>query len=72
MNKLFCLLALIALGGGAIAKAGASDLPTLDPEGYVRDWVMLAPIALPGSDTASDLLLRDQIPGEATLKPKDG
>lgn len=72
MKKLFSVLALLALGGATVARAGASDLSTLDAEGYIRDWVMLAPIALPEGDTASDLLLRDQVPGEATLKPKDG
>ncbi len=72
MRKLFFILRLIALGAAAIAKSVASDILTLDPEGYIRDWVMLAPIALPGSDTAADLLLREQIPAEAALKPKDG
>ena len=72
MKKLFCLLALIALGESSMAKAGTDETSTLDPEGYIRDWVMLAPIALPDGDTASDLLLREQIPAEATLKPRDG
>ncbi|HTI70472.1 MAG TPA: hypothetical protein VMF06_10935 [Candidatus Limnocylindria bacterium] len=72
MKKLFCLLGLVALIEGSMAKAGAADILTLDPEGYVRDWVMLAPIALPSSDTASDLLLREQIKTEATVKPKAG
>ncbi len=72
MKNLLRLVALLALGDVPMAKAGTAEASALDAEGYVRDWVMLAPIALPGNEPASDLLLRDQAPAEAALKPKDG
>ena len=72
MKKLFCIIGLLLLWEPSILKAVAAETSTLDPDGYVRDWVMLAPIPLPAGESASDLLLRDQIQAEATLKPKDG
>ena len=62
----FSLLALLLL------KAGASDALTLDPQGYIRDWVMLAPIALSDRETCAEALLRDQIKNEAAIQPKAG
>ena len=72
MKKLSCILGLTALCWLAISKAGAAESSRLDPEGYVRDWVMLAPIALPETGSAADLILTEQIKGEAAFKPKDG
>ena len=43
-----------------------------DPEGYIRHWVMLAPIALPDGETCAEALLKDQIKNEAALRPKAG
>ncbi len=62
----FSLLALLVL------RAGAADALTLDPQGYIRDWVMLAPIALSDRETCAEALLRDQIKNEAAIQPKAG
>ena len=56
---------------GSMAALGAGD-PGLDSEGYIRDWVMLAPIALPEGAAAADLLLKEQIKDESSLRPSDG
>jgi hypothetical protein len=66
--------ALIAMTCWAwvMSRAAAADALRLDSEGYVRNWVMLAPIALPEGGAAGDLLLREQIQGEALLRPSDG
>lgn len=73
MKNLLCpTLGLVALLGLPISNASAADTFSLDPEGYVRDWVMLAPIALPEGGALDDLLLKDQVRNEATLKPKAG
>ena len=73
MKRLFCFtLGLVALLGLSISNAAAADTSSLDPEGYVRDWVMLAPIALPEGASTGDLLLREQVKNEAALKPKEG
>ena len=54
------------------ARLGAAETGSLDSDGYVRDWILLAPIALPEGGAAGDLLLGEQVRGEATLKPKAG
>ena len=73
MKKLFCsTMGLLALLGLSISNAAAADTFSLDPAGYVRDWVMLAPIALPEGGALADLLLKDQVKNEAALKPKEG
>ncbi len=70
MKKPFTKLGLVALFGLWSATAYAADTSSLDQAGYIRDWVMLAPIPLP--DGGADLLLRDQVKDEASLKPKAG
>ncbi|MGE4181063.1 MAG: hypothetical protein AB7J34_14665 [Limisphaerales bacterium] len=60
------------LASGTTATATAADASGLDPEGYIRDWIMLAPIPLPEGRTPADLILREQIANEAALKPAAG
>lgn len=50
----------------------AAETLTLDTEGYIRDWIMLAPIPLPDRGTTGDLLLKDQVKDEINLRPKAG
>ena len=72
MKKPFSTLCLLALLGLWIPSASAADASSLDSEGYIRNWVMLAPIVLPEGASTGDLLLREQIKNEASLRPKDG
>jgi len=60
------------LAGSAIANLRAVEASTPDAEGYIGDWVMLAPIPLPDGVSGSDGLFRPQIRDEATLRPKAG
>ena len=53
-------------------KMSAADALRPDSAGYIRHWVMLAPIALPDEGACADLILQDQVKGEAALKPKAG
>jgi hypothetical protein len=69
--KLLTLRA-IALFFLLIAKASAVDAFEPDSEGYIRHWVMLAPIALPEGDPGSEAIYRQQIRDEAGLRPKAG
>jgi hypothetical protein len=64
-------IASIALLGVSL-KADAADTLKPDSEGYIRHWVMLAPIALPEEGTCADLILKEQVKEEAALKPKAG
>jgi hypothetical protein len=56
----------------SVLKASAADTSSLDAAGYIRDWLMLAPIGLPEGAPAADLLLREQVKDEANLKPRPG
>lgn len=64
------LLALVSAVGSSPGMA--ADTTTPDAQGYIRDWLMLAPIRLPEGGAAGDLLLAEQLKGEAALKPKAG
>lgn len=50
----------------------AAETLTPDSEGYIRHWLMLAPIALPENESCADALLKDQIRNEAALRPQPG
>ena len=54
------------------AHATAADALRPDAEGYIRHWVMLAPIALPEGEPCAVALLKEQIPNEAALRPAAG
>ncbi len=45
---------------------------TPDSEGYIRNWIMLAPLSLPEGEPCAEALLKDQIRNEAALRPKAG
>ena len=72
MKAISHALGAIVVLGLVMLKAAAADVVGLDPDGYIRDWVMLAPIALPEGGVAADLILREQVKDEASLKPRDG
>jgi hypothetical protein len=60
--------AVLALAG---LNGRAADLRP-DADGYIRDWVILAPIALPEGESCAEALLKEQIPNEAALRPRAG
>jgi hypothetical protein len=55
-----------------VASAGEADGLRPDADGYIRDWLMLAPIALPEGETCAEALLKEQIANESALRPKAG
>ena len=61
---LIALLCLLLVWNGSAAEALKPD-----SEGYIRDWVMLAPIAVP---EGSEAIFQEQIKDEAALRPKAG
>lgn len=65
-------LATVLCGVVLASQTRAAEALRPDAEGYLRDWLMLAPIALPEGPAAGDLLLRDQVKDEARLKPSEG
>jgi hypothetical protein len=72
MRTFLATTAAATLLGLLIAHAGAADDLRPDADGYVRDWVMLAPLALPEGETCAEALLKEQIPNESALRPKAG
>src|SRR3954466_3896620 len=62
-SLLVALVSLIASGGQQ------SSSP--DADGFIRDWLVLAPIAIVGESGATEID-RDFLKGEATIKPKAG
>jgi hypothetical protein len=72
MKKFYSAIGSVVLWALLLSKADAADILSLDPEGYIRDWVMLAPIALPDGETCAESLLKDQIKNESALRPKAG
>jgi hypothetical protein len=64
--------ALAAQGPAAGQGAAADDKSGLDGEGFVREWLVLLPIPFAANESASDAFNREQVKGEAGLKPKAG
>jgi YHS domain-containing protein len=57
---------------GAPAPSASAEAGKLDGEGYVRDWLVLAPVPLNSGASPASELDRDVVPAEAMLKPKAG
>jgi hypothetical protein len=72
MKTPFLTLRLFALLALCLWIPGAVKASNLDAEGYIRDWVMLAPIPLPAGAAPADLILKEQVKNEAALKPREG
>jgi len=63
--RALCLFSLLAL----LAPATQTAAP--DPEGFIRNWVVLAPIPIEGDSGAAEID-HDFLKGEASIKPKPG
>ncbi|MBL9137377.1 MAG: hypothetical protein JNK85_16010 [Verrucomicrobiales bacterium] len=72
MTTRYHLLAALLCGVLLPWRSMAAEDLQLDADGYIRDWLMLAPIALPEGSVAADLLLREQLKDEAQLRPSHG
>ena len=53
----------------SVAAPSAQQTFSPDPEGFIRNWLVLAPIAIEGESGASEID-RDMIKGEGTVTPK--
>ncbi len=72
MKTFLTSISAAALLGSSLVSATAADNLRPDSDGYIRDWLMLAPIAIRDGETCADALLKDQIPNESALRPKAG
>jgi hypothetical protein len=56
----------------AAAAAWAAEDYKPNDEGFIVNWLVLAPIPLDDGQSGADGLGKEQVPGEANLKPKEG
>lgn len=68
----FAAILSIAVSSLMIPNADAADILKPDSQGYIRHWLMLAPIVFPEGRAGTDLIYDDQIRNEAALRPKVG
>jgi hypothetical protein len=71
MTKLLFLACIVFRFLVTISTAANEPL-TPDSEGYIRHWVMLAPIPLANEEPGTEAIYKQQIRGEADLRPKAG
>jgi hypothetical protein len=71
MSRFTCILSVV-VSALVISDIRGADGPKPDAQGYIRDWLMLAPIVFPEGRAGTDLIYADQIKNEATLHPKPG
>lgn len=72
MKLSLALMAAVAVWACSIVGTSAADVSRPDSDGYIRDWLMLAPITIRDGEACSDALLKDQIPHESSIQPKAG
>jgi hypothetical protein len=72
LQALLVAFASFALSALLNANLRAADVLRPDSEGYIRDWVMLAPIALPDGESGADAVFKEQVKDEAALRPNAG
>jgi hypothetical protein len=56
----------------AVRQLAAWQRPASSAPGFVQDWLVLAPLALESGQSEAEGLEREQLPGEATLRPRAG
>ena len=57
---------------GAAQRLAAWQRPAAGAPGFIRDWLVLAPLPLNAYERAADGLEREQLPNEANLQPRAG
>jgi hypothetical protein len=60
-------IALLLVGG-----VRAEDAFKPDDEGFIRNWLVLAPLPYGDAQSGTEALAKEQVSGEAKLKPKEG
>jgi hypothetical protein len=55
-----------------LSAVRAEDTFKPDDEGFIRNWLVLAPLPYGDAQTGTEALAKEQVPGEAKLKPNEG
>jgi hypothetical protein len=73
MNNRSLFLAVLAFSGIFVFKpAFAAEEATLLSDGFIRHWLVLAPIQLESDADGALVINKSQVPDEGMLKPKAG
>jgi hypothetical protein len=72
MKQLFGAVTACALAVAGVAGVARSDDKSVNDEGFILTWLILAPIPLADGQEPSAAIDKEQIKGEAQLAPKDG
>lgn len=72
MRRYFAAGGLLACLALSMSGVGATDALSPDAKGYIRDWLMLAPIPLPPGSSGADLIVEEQLKDESALQPRAG
>jgi hypothetical protein len=72
VRSLLATTGLLASSLLVTTRVTAEDALKPDADGYIRNWVMLAPIPLSPRGSAGDLVVEEQVKNEAVLQPKAG
>jgi len=68
-KKVMCTVALVFLFP---CLTRAEDAAKPDDEGFIRNWLILAPLPFGDAQDGAAALAKEQVPDEAKLKPKAG
>lgn len=79
MSRFHWLAAVVAVLGLTVAFAEdkkadekKADTKTIDDDGFIKEWLLLAPIPLADGESQADAVDKEQVKDEAKLTPKDG
>jgi hypothetical protein len=66
------MTAALLLGLLVVPCRAATDQFAPRSDGFIRDWLVLAPIQMDSDADGAEAILKEQIPNEGLLKPKAG
>lgn len=71
-TKLIITTGALLLSLFAVQSKAATNEFAPDKEGFIRDWLLLAPIQLASDSDGAEAINKDQVADEGLLKPKAG
>src|SRR5712692_2365532 len=66
------LVLALAIALMFVGVVRADDVSKPDDEGFICNWLVLAPLPFGAAQSGSEALAKEQVPGEAKLRPKEG
>ena len=66
------LMLALAIAFMFMGVVRADDALKPDEEGFIRNWLVLAPLPFGSAQSGTEALAKEQVPGEAKLRPKEG